>query len=153
MTIKCRVFVKNKERIFMYRRKSLILKIYKKTKKSKDLSFVQTDFYNFSKDSDQIIRALRKLVSDNILIHIGKGIYAKAKFSNISNTYIPEGGIIESGKQALKKLGIKIYPNSSQELYNAGRTTQIPTGRVIGVKNRVSRKISFNGINLIYEKI
>ena len=137
----------------MYRRKSLILKIYKKIMRSKDLSFVQRDFYDFSNDSDQIIRALRKLVSDNVLIRIGKGIYAKAKFSNISNSYIPEGGVISAGRQALKKLGIKLYPSLSQQLYNLGKTTQIPTGRVVGVKDRVSRKISFNGINLIYEKV
>lgn len=137
----------------MYRKKSLILKIYKKIKRSKDLSFVQSDFYNFSNDSDQIIRALRKLVLDNILIHIGKGIYAKAKFSNISKSYIPEGGVIASGKQALNKLGIKIYPTISQQLYNTGQSTQIPTGRVVGVKSRINRKISFNGISLLYEKI
>ena len=139
--------------MLMYRKKSLILKIYKKITKSKDLSFVQSDFYNFSTDSDQIIRALRKLVSDNVLIRIGKGIYSKAKFSNISNSYVPEGGIISAGRQALKKLGIKVYPSTAQQLYNTGISTQIPTGRVIGVKERVSRKISFNGINLIYEKV
>lgn len=137
----------------MYRKKSLILRIYKKIVRSKDLSFVLSDFYGLSTDKDQILRALRKLVSDNILIHIGKGIYAKAKFSNISNSYIPEGGIISAGKQALQKLGIKIYPSSAQQLYNTGKSTQIPTGRVIGIKDRVSRKISFNGINLIYEKV
>lgn len=137
----------------MYRKKSLILRIYKKIVRSKDLSFVLSDFYGLSTDKDQILRALRKLVSDNILIHIGKGIYAKAKFSNISNSYIPEGGIISAGRQALRKLGVKIYPSSAQQLYNTGKSTQIPTGRVIGIKDRVSRKISFNGINLIYEKV
>ena len=137
----------------MYRKKSLVLKIYKKIMKSKDLSFVQKDFYNFSDDNDQIIRALRKLVSDRVLIRIGKGIYAKAKFSNISNSYVPAGGVISAGRQALKKLGVQIYPSSAQQLYNMRTSTQIPTGRVIGVKGRISRKISFNGINLIYEKI
>ena len=153
MTNKCRVFVFFQHEGFMYRRKSLILKIYKKIIRSKDLSFVQRDFYNFSKDSDQIIRALRKLVADNILIRIGKGIYAKAKFSNISNSYIPTGGVISAGRQALKKLGIKTYPSVAQQLYNSRTSTQIPTGRVVGVKDRISRKISFNGINLIYEKV
>ena len=65
----------------MYRRKSLILKIYKKVQRSKDTAFVLADFYTYCTDNDQILRALRKLVADKVLIRIGKGAYAKAKLS------------------------------------------------------------------------
>jgi hypothetical protein len=35
--------------------------------------------------------------------------------------------------------------------YNAGRTTQVPTGRLIAIKGRVSRKIGYNGSYINFE--
>ena len=137
----------------MYRRKSLILKIYKKVQRSKDTAFVLSDFYTYSTDKDQILRALRRLVADKVLIRIGKGAYAKAKLSLLTNDYVPEGGIIKTGRQALQKLGVKIFPTQAEKDYNNSISTQVPTGRVIGVNKRVSRMISFNGIKLTYERI
>jgi hypothetical protein len=32
--------------------------------------------------------------------------------------------------------------------YNAGRTTQVPTGRVVVVRGRIRRKIGYKGIFL-----
>lgn len=137
----------------MYRRKSLILKIYKKVQRSADTAFVLSDFYTYSTDKDQILRALRRLVADKVLIRIAKGAYAKAKLSLLTNDYVPEGGIIKTGRQALQKLGIKIFPTQAEKDYNNSTSTQVPTGRVIGVNKRVSRIISFNGIKLTYERI
>ena len=39
-----------------------------------------------------------------------------------------------------------------EQAYNAGKTTQVPTGRVIGVRGRVRRQISYNGFPLSYER-
>lgn len=137
----------------MYRKKSLIFEIYKKVQKSRDLAFVQKDFYVYTKDQDQVNRALRKLAEDKILIKIGKGAYAKAKLSTISNKHVPAGGIINSGRQVLKKFGIKTFPSSFDIAYNKGESTQVPTGRVIGVNRRISRELSFNGVSLKYERV
>ena len=137
----------------MYRRKSLILKIYKKVQRSADSAFVLADFYTYSTDNDQILRALRRLVADKVLIRIGKGSYAKAKLSTLTNDYVPEGGIIRAGRQALQKLGIKIFPTQAEKDYNSGISTQVPTGRVVGVNKRVSRVISFKGEKLSYERV
>jgi len=35
--------------------------------------------------------------------------------------------------------------------YNEGRTTQVPTGRVVGVKGRVKRKIGYAGKYITFE--
>ena len=137
----------------MYRKKSLILKIYKKVQRSADTAFVLADFYTYSTDNDQILRALRKLVADKVLIRIGKGAYAKAKLSTLTNEYVPDGGIIKAGRQALQKLGVKIFPTQAEKNYNSGISTQVPTGRVVGVNKRVSRVISFKGEKLFYERI
>lgn len=137
----------------MYRRKSLILKIYKKVQRSADTAFVLADFYTYSTDTDQLLRALRRLVADKVLIRIGKGAYAKAKLSTLTNDYVPDGGIIRAGRQALQKLGIKIFPTQAEKDYNNGISTQVPTGRVVGVNKRVSRLIIFKGAKLTYERI
>ena len=137
----------------MYRRKSLILKIYKKVQRSKDTAFVLADFYTYCTDNDQILRALRKLVADKVLIRIGKGAYAKAKLSALTNDYVVSGGIIQAGRQALQKLGIKIFLTQAEKDYNNGISTQVPTGRVVGVNKRVNRTISFRDTKLTYERI
>ena len=137
----------------MYRRKSLILKIYKKVQRSKDNAFVLADFYTYCTDNDQILRALRRLVADKVLIRIGKGAYAKAKLSALTNDYVVSGGIIQAGRQALQKLGVKIFPTQAEKDYNNGISTQVPTGRVVGVNKRVNRTISFRGTKLTYERI
>jgi len=46
-----------------------------------------------------------------------------------------------SATEALKKLKIEVVSSSLYQAYNQGQTTQVPTGRVIGVKGRVARKI------------
>jgi len=127
--------------------------MYKKIQNSKDLSFVLADFYGFNSDPDQVLRALRRLTQDKVLIRIGKGIYAKAKKSAFSNTYVPAGGLLAAGKQALQKLGIQVMPTSAERAYNEGTSTQVPTGRVLGVVGRVSRRINFNGMTLYYEQV
>ena len=104
-------------RINIYRRKSLILKIYKKVQRSADTAFVLIDFYTYCTDNDQILRALHHLRADKVLIHIGKGAYAKAKLSTLTNDYVPEGGIIRAGRQALQKLGVKIFPTQAERDY------------------------------------
>lgn len=129
------------------------MKIYKKVQRSTDIAFVLADFYTYSTDNDQILRALRRLVAEKVLIRIGKGAYAKAKLSTLTNDYVPNGGIIKAGRDALQKLGIKIFPTQAEKDYNNGTSTQVPTGRVVGVNKRVSRIISFKGTKLTYERI
>lgn len=137
----------------MYRRKSLISKIYKKVQNSKDFAFVLADFYGFNSDPDQVLRALRRLTQDKVLLRIGKGLYAKAKKSAFSDTYVPAGGLLAAGRQALQKIGVKTLSTAAERAYNAGISTQVPTGRVVGVAGRVSRKIGCNGVNLSYERV
>jgi hypothetical protein len=43
-------------------------------------------------------------------------------------------------------------PTRLERAYNAGETTQVPTGRVVGVTRRVRRKIGYNGVSLSFER-
>jgi len=133
----------------MARQGFLLYKINLRITKSKANAFVLSDFADLS-DTDQVLRALRKLIKDGVLIKVGRGIYAKAKKT-------PTGKIILNdfigniAREALNKFGVKTANSSWWNAYNANVSTQIPNGRVIAVNKRVRRKISNNGYSISYE--
>ncbi len=81
------------------------------------------------------------------------GIYAKAKPSVISGKPIPVQPLEVLGPQALTKLGVRPGQSAQTEAYNSGRTAQVLTRAVVNIgKQRISRKIGFNGKFLQYER-
>lgn len=133
-------------------KQTLEAKMRYRIKRSKDKAFVIKDFLDLS-DRDQVGRVLRKMVRNQELLKIGQGIYAKAKISKINGILIPLTGLRDLTEEAFKKLGIKFSPSTAEDDYNSGRSTQIPTGLMIGVKQRVAREITFNGRYMSYEQI
>ena len=114
--------------------------------------FIPADFKDLS-DSDQIGRVFRTMIKSGLLIRIGQGVYARSKVSKLSGKPTLEKPIQELAKDALIKRGVKIATSRYEKAYNEGKTTQVPTGRVIGIKGRVSRKIGYNGRHVTYEKV
>ena len=87
-----------------------------------------------------------------VVVRLGIGIYAKAKPSVISGKPIPIQPLEILGPQALTKLGVRLKESFQTAEYNAGRSTQVPTGIVVNIgKQRISRKIGFNGKFIKYE--
>jgi hypothetical protein len=117
--------------------------------RSKARAFVLSDFTDLS-GYDQILRTLRQMVGQKILIKIGQGIYVKAKKYDNGKT-LPDGFIGDLAREALNKLGVKTANSSWWNMYNAEVSTQIPNGRVIAVAKRVRRKISNGGYSIFYE--
>ena len=62
-------------------------KIQYRIKKSKETVFLVSDFMDLS-GRDQILRALRTLIKENLIIKVGKGIYSKVIKSVISGKFI-----------------------------------------------------------------
>lgn len=131
---------------------SLDKKIQYRISRSKSNVFLFKDFTDLS-DRDQIGRALRGLAKGGSIIKIGKGVYAKTKYSSIFNKTIPAKPLKELGLEMLDKLGVETAPTYYEQQYNKDNSTQVPTGRVIGVKGRVSRKLSYNGAEIYYERV
>lgn len=127
-------------------------KMQYRIKRSKSSVFIPSDFFDLS-DRDQVGRVFRKLVAKGLLIKIGQGIYARTKISKINQKPIPEKDIRSLAIEALEKYGVKVVESTYDKAYNNGNTTQVPTGRVIGVRQRVSREIGFNGKYIKFEKI
>lgn len=127
-------------------------KIQRYIDRKRRLIFLRVDFEEVCPDYDQVGRALKKLVQKGKLLKVGYGLYAKAKRSSVSGKIIPRSTLQEIGNQCLRRLKVKTAQSQAQRDYNQGISTQVPTGRVIAVKGRITRKIGYNGILLKFEK-
>ncbi|MCP4234471.1 MAG: hypothetical protein GY770_12945 [Aestuariibacter sp.] len=128
-------------------------KIKYRISRSKGAVFTPRDFRDLS-DSRQVGRVLRQLVVDETLIRFGQGLYAKAKRSSLTGNLIPVKPLPELAVEALtEKLMVKVVPSTAAELYSKGQTTQVPTGRLIAVKGRVSRKMAYDGKSIKYQYV
>ncbi len=127
-------------------------KITYRVKRGKTPVFVRDDFKDIG-GYDQVGRVLRELVKKGLLVSLGYGTYARSKKSSISGKVVPEEPLPELAKKLLKKLGVKVVQSSAEMAYNSGKSTQVPTGRVIGVKGRIVRRIGYNGRYIFFEKV
>lgn len=112
--------------------------------------FLRADFDDLG-GYDQVGRSLRNLVKKGQLIKIGYGVYARAIKSPISGKPVPPKGLATL-TEAVARLGYKTMPTRMEQDYSAGRTTQVPTGRVVAIQGRLRRKLGYNGISLSYER-
>ncbi|MGO8943240.1 MAG: DUF6088 family protein [Syntrophobacteraceae bacterium] len=112
--------------------------------------FLRADFRDLG-GYDQVGRVLRGLVRKGRLLKVGYGIYTRAVKSPFNDELIPPKGLTTL-KEAIQRLGVEIAQTRLQQEYNAGRTTQVPTGRVVAVRGRISRKIGYNGVSLSFER-
>ncbi len=101
---------------------------------------------------DQVGRALRKLVQKGRIVKIGYGLYAKAKMSSLTGEILITMPLPLLAREAMKRLGVKILPTKAELEYQTGQSMQVPTGRLIGVNNRINRKIGYKGASIYYER-
>ena len=92
------------------------------------------------------------LVEKGKLLKIGYGLYAKTKISSVNGKVLPVEPLPVLAKKSLERLGVKTVQTQAEKDYAEGRSTQIPTGRMIGVRKRVTRKIGYNDARIYYEK-
>src|ERR1700689_446558 len=103
---------------------------------------------------DQVLRALRGLVSEKRLVRLGYGVYGRAVVSRLSGEpilYSPNG-FLGAARQALTKLGVEWEPTDAERAYNKGRSTQVPANPVVRVKGRFSRRLRDGSQELILER-
>lgn len=136
----------------MLKKRTLEEKIVVRINKSKTNAFIPSDFFDLS-DRDQVGRVLRKLVKNEFLIKLGQGVYAKTKLSPIANKRILATSFSSIVKEALTKLKVKTFPSTTEQDYNSGKSTQIPTGLMIAVQSRISRTLTYNGRSIKYERV
>jgi hypothetical protein len=130
---------------------TLETRILKRVERKRGDVFLRADFSDLG-GYDQVGRALRKIVREGRLVRVGQGLYARAVAAPSDGRPIPNKGFRAMAAEALGRLGIKAAPTRLEQAYNAGKTTQIPSGRVVAVNKRVRRKIGYDGIFVGFER-
>lgn len=102
---------------------------------------------------DQVGRALAGLLRKGKLIRIGYGLYAKTKVSSLTGKILPIEPLPDLARKALARLGVKIVQTKAEKDYTEGHSTQVPTGRMIGVRGRVYRNIGYKDAKIYYDSI
>lgn len=113
--------------------------------------FLRADFDQLG-SYDAVGRALRQVVESGKLIQIGYGLYAKATISPFSGKPAPMVGIRKLATEALGRLGKSAVASEAEQAYNSGRSTQVPTGRSLLVKDRVRRRIGYDGNYVVLQR-
>jgi len=131
-------------------RETLLSKMSTRIRRKRNDVLVRQDFLDLG-GYDQVGRCLLRFVNEGTLIKIGQGIYVRATLSPLDAPPSLPGSLNSLVLAAMKKLGIPTGPTAMEIKYNAGNTTQVPTGRVIGVRKRVRRRIGFSGYSVRFE--
>ena len=132
------------------RSKNLETRLLKSIDRKRGDVFLRSDFRDLG-GYDQVGRVLRDLVRKGLLLKVSHGLYTRAVKSPFSDNPVPPKGLTTL-KEALKRVGVQVVQTRLERDYNAGRTTQVPTGRVVAVRGRVRRKIGYDGIFLSFER-
>lgn len=137
----------------MSRRNSLRARITRRVARKGDVVFLPREFADLGGE-DQVLRALRGMVSDGELVRLGYGVYGRAVVSRLSGTPILNSatGFAGAARQALSKLGVAWEPTEAERAYNEGRSTQIPVNPVVRIKGRFARRLRYSGAELVVER-
>ena len=101
----------------------------------------------------QVLRALKDLTNDRVLTKLGKGVYAKLE----DDPFNPGKrqlaiGFADAARQALDKRRVKYTESRVAREYNARTTTQVQSNAVLAINGRTSLRLSYEGMELIYER-
>ena len=133
------------------RSKPLERRIAERIARKKGNVFVRRDFQDLG-GYDQVGRALRRLTFQGHLVRIGYGLYARTVRSLLSGKRVPAQPLPSLTLEALARLEVETRPSRFAQASNTGKTTQVPTGRVIAVKGRIARKIGYDGKYVSFER-
>lgn len=125
--------------------------VARKVSRSSRNVFLRSDFGGLG-SYDGVGRALRQLIAEGRLVSVGYGLYAKAKVSPFTGEPAPVVGIRRLAREALSRLGKEVAPSGYEAAYNEKRSTQVPTGRAVTIKDRVSRRIGYDGKYVVFER-
>jgi len=132
------------------RAQTLAQKIESRIARKKSDVFLRSDFEDLA-GYDQVGFVLRQFVKAGKLLKLGQGLYTRAEPSILDGRPAPVKAVTPLVTEALARIGVKTKPTRLEVAYNEGRTTQVPSGRLIGVSRRVRRKIGYNGRTVSFE--
>ncbi len=132
--------------------KTLEQRVVSRIRRKKVNVFLRGDFDDLG-GYDQIGRVLKLLVRKGELLKFGQGLYTRSQISPFNGKPAPTIGVKRLAEEAMIRLKIPVGTPRRESEYNAGLTTQVPTGRVIGVKKRVRRRLGYGDVQIKLERI
>jgi len=133
-------------------KKTLEQLVVNRIRRKKANVFLRDDFGDLG-GYDQVGRVLKVLVSKGALLKFGQGLYTRSQISPFNGKPAPIIGIKRLAEEALTRLKIPIATPRWEREYNAGSTTQVPTGRVVGVRKRVRRRLGYGHVQINFERV
>ena len=101
----------------------------------------------------QVGDALTSLVRDRHLLKYGHGLYVRCQVSPFDGKPAPVVGVKRLTIEALRRLGVETTATTMERNYNRGQSTQVPTGRVVGVRKRVRRQLGYGNVRISLEYV
>jgi hypothetical protein len=139
------------------RKSELKLLILQKIETSEYNAFFRKDFKDLGGTYLQVGTVIKELCQEQRLRRISHGIYGKTEVCTIEpfvGRVILSAGLTEIAPEALTRLGYKVVPSQAVLDYNAGTSTQVPTGRKLRIQGkRTNRKFSHNKAVVYYEYV
>ena len=120
-------------------------------------AFFRKDFKNLGGTYIQVGTVLKELCQEQKLRRIGHGIYGKTKVCTIEpfvGERILTRGLTRIAPEVLTRLGYQLSPSQAVLDYNAGTSTQVPTGRNLRIQGKkTKRKIGYDNVYVTYEYV
>jgi len=121
-------------------------RVAKRIARSRCRVFTPNDFTDLG-GYDQVLRALRQLIKEQMLVKMGYGLYAKLKDSSLApGTKVLDGDFGTAVRESLSKLRVSFQETRTVSDYNARQTTQVQANCVLIVRKRFTRRISYKGM-------
>jgi hypothetical protein len=134
--------------------KALILQ---KIETSEYNAFFRKDFKDLGGTYTQVGVILKELCQEERLRRIGHGIYGKTKVCTVEpfvGERILTRGLTRIAPEVLTRLGYQLSPSQAALDYNAGTSTQVPTGRNLRIQGKkTKRKIGYDNVYITYEYV
>lgn len=133
--------------------KTLKMKMATRIMRSKADVFVPGDFSDLG-GYDQVLRALRQLVTNKVVGKMGYGVYLRLDDSIIPgvDARFPTTDFDGAVRQTLRKLGVSYDETQTIKDYNAALTTQIQSNCVLVLKSkgRFKRKLAYDNMEPVF---
>lgn len=131
--------------------------IIEKIKNSEYNAFFRKDFKDLGGTYAQVGLVLKELCQEERLKRVGYGIYGKTEICTVEpfvGEIILASGLTEIAPEVLTRLGYQLSPSQAVLDYNAGTSTQVPTGRRLRIQGRKTRrKIGYDNVYVTYEYV
>jgi hypothetical protein len=122
--------------------------------------FMRKDFLDLGSYA-QIGNCLRQLCEEQKLRRFGQGLYARTTVATTppfeGKVYVSKGlvGLDGVAAEGLRRLGYEVVPTQGDLDYNNNRSTQVPTGRHLGIGGgkKTSRRLGYNNVYVTYEYV